>query len=80
MKLHDALADFGLCFSRSEDVSDGLLSLRMNHLPCAAHLAETGQEHTTDSLVSVAAVRVPCETLDVLEDLDSEGPTHSSHS
>lgn len=30
------------------------------------------------TLLSVAAVRVPCETLDVLEDLDSEGPTHSS--
>lgn len=77
MKLQESLGAFGLHFSRPEAVSDGLPSPGRNHLPCAAHLAEAGQEHTTDNLASAAAA--PCEALDAPEDLDSEEPSHNPH-
>lgn len=34
--------------------ADWLSFLRGDHLPCAAHLAETGQEHTIGSLVGAS--------------------------
>lgn len=80
VKLQDSLAAFPLHFSRLEAVSNGLPSLGRNHFPCAAHLAEAGQEHTTDSLAGAAAAApVPCEALDAPEDLDSEAPSHNLH-
>lgn len=37
------------------------------------------KQETVGTLPSAVAAHVPCEMLEVLEDLDSEEPTHNSH-